>query len=997
MMPAKQEVLPVLEQMPIQFSHRVIMSCIEEIKLRGLRHPHLFRNPFHGASVEAALSMLAHPQKAHLFSVKMMRIDTVAGLLTTALSRTYPPLLPPHIQEMFQNPNGRFFFELLGMLPELNRYLFVEILDVCCALVDNQQHNQISHSKLAVFPGSCCFGLNEYMPNWDTRYLMSADLRRFSSAFYHAIYAYREERDLTEVELQGKLEQRARVMEMERQGALEREHGYRGAQAILRMEARIAQGLPAESPTTMREISLYSDRKEKVVADDAISLFDMELDDGEEGVARVPDLDCVAEMDEEESEEEEENVQLVLKDLRRSKSVASLGGSRYENQPRSSTPLGMSPASGPNAAAASSGYLPQQRNQQQQYHQQQYHPQNGYLSPTSSAMSTSPMSPTHGASLLSRSNTLARSVSLKFHPVSPGDIFGISQRAVEKRELEGFLAAARTTITQKKVVSRKRSMQRRQMSKMRTLAGVEPHKTTIRAPMPPATMPAARRQQRDGSHATATPSSDSQAMLPPPSATIAASILRRKRSKEIRKALADYLDKGLTFDEALQAREADLKKQKRKAKRAQQKALAKAEAEREAAAAVAIADAISQRGWNHGGEASKTDLTEEEAEILEAFDYLSDAEFQEFMDLAGLTMEDVQAIRDRSVAMSVSKVAEDIVKGPVHVPVAAAVAAALADEDVVVPRAAYNNDSSSSSLEGDDEEMLIRHQHRRRQMSTVPEMSTSSGPRVEPRPFKIPHMTSMDLLFKHASVVGDANLRLYPTRPSSPTISDYESDSMHGGLLSRAASVMRKHHHVSGDCDDDEDEESNKSPALASISAAALRYSMPSSGAAMPSIPYSTRPVSKTIPYASAPVQINHRQEPQEMVLNAPQQQMNNHQHHKQLQNVAATAVAASIPALIPSASSQVGQFEFQTVADYSDEEDVYYEEEESVVVFVPGYQQQTAPVVQQVEETEEEAELRELLESMSEEERSEFLRLSHQDTPIMSNSMSQGVLVGGR
>lgn len=31
----QQEVLPVLEQMPIQFSHRVIMSCIEEIKLRG--------------------------------------------------------------------------------------------------------------------------------------------------------------------------------------------------------------------------------------------------------------------------------------------------------------------------------------------------------------------------------------------------------------------------------------------------------------------------------------------------------------------------------------------------------------------------------------------------------------------------------------------------------------------------------------------------------------------------------------------------------------------------------------------------------------------------------------------------------------------------------------------------------------------------------------------------------------------------------------------------
>lgn len=51
--------------------------------------------------------MFANPRKNHLFSVKMMRIDTVAGLLTTALSRTYPPLIPVHIQEMFQNPSGK--------------------------------------------------------------------------------------------------------------------------------------------------------------------------------------------------------------------------------------------------------------------------------------------------------------------------------------------------------------------------------------------------------------------------------------------------------------------------------------------------------------------------------------------------------------------------------------------------------------------------------------------------------------------------------------------------------------------------------------------------------------------------------------------------------------------------------------------------------------------------------------------------------------------------
>ncbi|KAH7036615.1 hypothetical protein BKA57DRAFT_176709 [Linnemannia elongata] len=965
----QQEVLPVLEQMPIQFSHRVIMSCIEEIKLRGLRHPHLFRNAFHGPSVEAALSMLANPQKAHLFSVKMMRIDTVAGLLTTALSRTYPPLLPPHIQEMFQNPNGRFFFELLGMLPELNRYLFVEILDVCCALVDQQKHNQISHSKLAVFPGSCCFGLNEYKPNWDTRYLMSADLRRFSSAFYHAIYAYREERDLTEEELQGKLEQRARVMEMERQAALEREHGYRGAQAILRMEARIAQGLPAESPTTMREISLYSDRKEKVVADDAISLFDMELDDGEEGVARVPDLDRVAEEDEE-SEEEEENVQLVLKDLRRSKSVASLGGSKYENQPRSLTSSAGSPGSISTAPTSVGPSSPRHLAQHKQYYQQ-----NGYLSPTSSAMPTSPLSPTHGASLLSRSNTLARSVSLKFHPVSPGDIFGISQRAVEKRELEGFLAVARTTITRKKVASRKRSMQRRQMSKMRTLTGAEPLKTSTAIHAVP-TMPATRRQRVRNQ--TAPSLVDGQVVSPQvfASSTVAASVLRRERSKKTRKALADYLAKGMTFDEALQAREVDVKKQKRKEKHAQQKALAKAEAEREAAAAAAIADAISQRGWNHGGDSSATELTEEETEILEAFDYLSDAEFQEFMGLACLTMEDVQMIRDKSVALSVSKVAEDIVKNPV--------------EEVIVPVVApipYNNGSESASEE-DDEEIVFNHQ-RRRQASMVAELASAPAmaddTRVEPRPFKIPHMTSIDMLFKHASVVGDANLRLYPTRPSSPTISDYESDSMHGGLLSRAASVMRKHH-TSADCDDDEDEDVTSPP----FSAASLRRSMHSATGGVPSFPYATRPISKQAPYVAAPTHNNYRQEPQEMVLNAPQQQINNHTH-KQLQTVAATVIAAPAPAPV---HVPLDQFQFETVDDYSDE-DEYYEEEEEIMVFVPGQQQQMQQqvVVEAKEETEEEAELRELLESMSEEERSEFLRLSHQDSAM---PIAHGVLVGG-
>ncbi|KAF9181884.1 hypothetical protein BGZ51_004311 [Haplosporangium sp. Z 767] len=913
----KADTMPVLDLMPIQFSHRVIMSCIEEIKLRGLRHPHLFRNAFHVRSVEAALSALANPHKNHLFSVKMMRIDTVAGLLTTALSRTYPPLIPPHIQEMFQNPQGRFFFELLGMLPELNRYLFVEILDLCCAIVDQQAYNQISHSKLAVFPGSCCFGLNEYMPNWDTRYLMSADLRKFSGAFYHAIYAYRDERDLTEEELQHKLDTRARILEQERITALERQHGYKGAQAILRMEARIAQGLPAESPNVMKEISLYADRKEKVVADDAISILDIQLDDDEDGVSKVPDLDLVVEEPEPE-EEEVENVQLVLRDLRRSVSVASLGSSRFENQPR------------PSISTVFSSNVNEMTSPTIQA--------NGYLSPISPS---SPRSPVPFASLLSRSNTIARSVSLKLHPVSPGDIFGISQRAVEKRELEGFLAVARTVKT-RKTRSRKRSLQQRQLRKMQALASLNRNQTrssTLASDMTPAKSSRIIRRGHRTLHPHSTIASSAHSPL-------TAADLRRERAKKFRKELEVYQAQGLLLEEAIEARETDLKKQKRRERRAKQAALAKADAEREAAAAAAVADAIAHHGL---GSTEGAELTMEETEILEAFDYLCDAEFAEFMELAGLTLEDVENIRAKAAALSLSKVTQDIqstnanpeIERVIQV-LESVVTQSEDDEEAPIPEIKQSFDEA---------EDLVEPAH----LQNAP-----SDARSQAHVSKLRHMTSMDMLFKHASVIGDGNLRLYPTRPSSPTISDYESDSMHGGLLSRAASVMRRRTADEGDdTGDDRDFEDEEIPCVPTI-----RHSIATS------IPYTAKPTlaTKTVPYSMAPIQSPRMEDHQDMVFTAPQQQMNNHQHRVEVQ--AAKQQAALMQAPTNSA------FEFETIEDY-----VIDEEDEEVL------QMQI-----KVEETEEEAELRELLESMSEEERSEFLRLSSQED--MPASMAQRVLV---
>ncbi|KAG0038939.1 hypothetical protein BGZ82_010324 [Podila clonocystis] len=864
--------MPV-DLMPIAFSHRVIMSCIEEIKLRGLRHPQLFRNVFHQPSVEASLSMFANPRKNHLFSVKMMRIDTVAGLLTTALSRTYPPLIPVHIQEMFQNPNGRFFFELLGMLPELNRYLFVEILDLCCALVDNQRFNQISHSKLAVFPGSCCFGLNEFMPNWDTRYLMSADLKRFSSAFYHAIYAYREERDLTEKQLQQKLDTRERILEEQRIDALERQHGYQGAQAILRMEARIAQGLPAESPNKMKEISLYADRREKVVADDAISVLDIELDDED---AAVPNLDAVQE-EEEEEEEEEESVQLVISDLRRSKSVASLGSSRYENQDRLGTALGFSGSS--NATSPALSYT----------------------------NSTRPSSP------LSRSNTIARygSMSLRLHPVSPGDIFGISQRAVERKELETFMAVARTVKTRKSGQNKKKTMQQRQQSKLRSLARLA-SQDVINKSLNIVRRPRLHPQPQTNTTQTAS--------------------IRRERAKVLRIELEPYLARGLSFEEATEVRSEDLKKQKRRERRAKKAALAKEEAAREAAVAAAAAAAVAAL---KDMATQNEELSMEEAEILEAFDYLTDDEFEEFMALAGLTSEDVDKIRFKAAALSLVKVTNDIQNtSPVQVHTQIPMAPG---PDVVPQEDNHRHDDS------DSDDSIASHEYSHDGDSTdISEFSGKDNLRVPTerdsgRPFNIPHMTSMDMLFKHANAVGDANLRLYPTRPSSPDMSDYGSEIGHGGLLSRAASVMAVRFKDEVEDEDDEEVGSVASEQEQEGQSVVLARSM--------DVPVAIHKAS----YVSSEYQGR-------VMLDVPQQQVNNHLHRLSIQS--RQALIASLPS--PPIAARPSQFSFETVVYEVEDKD----DEQAM----------------SQEEDEEAAELRELLESMTETERAEFLRLSKPD-----------------
>src|SRR5690606_37174660 len=54
------------------------------------------------------------------------------------------------------------------------------------------------------------------------------------------------------------------------------------------------------------------------------------------------------------------------------------------------------------------------------------------------------------------------------------------------------------------------------------------------------------------------------------------------------------------------------------------------------------------------------EITPEEQEILEAFEYLSDKEFNEFIGLVGLTRSDVDRLRAKAGASALKRVTRDI-------------------------------------------------------------------------------------------------------------------------------------------------------------------------------------------------------------------------------------------------------------------------------------------------------------------------------------------------
>ncbi|KAF8983486.1 hypothetical protein BGZ46_010161 [Entomortierella lignicola] len=726
-----------IDLFPIEFSRKIIMSCIDEIRLRGLKHKHLFRNPFYSPSVESILTLLLDPKKCHLFSVKMMRIDTVGGLLTTMISRTYPSLIPPELHDLFQTPNGYFCFELLRMLPEINRLLVVEILNLCCDLVDNQLDNLVSCSKLSVYPGSCCFGLNEVMPTWDTRYLLASNVTLYSEAFYHIIYGYCDERYLSDEELEQKRIKRNKVLADERREALELLYGLVGAHDILKREARIAKGLPPDSPelpelpSDVKVVSLYADRSERVVADDAISVLNIQLDD-------KPDSQKLDKV-QGNTNEDEENIESVLADLRKSVSVATLG-SRFT-----------APVSKSIYSASTTSRFAVRR-------------------------STAPIPASHSSIQrpgFVRAKTSARfgSIAQNIFPVSPSDIFGTSRHAIARRELQDFLSVARTNKRRRSVVSKRIKQLRLQHKRLRNFSvynsvfsGTDSSlQTTSKVPICAVQRVRdvhTRQRHLHGAHP------QTHALLLKTNFS-AAQGLRRERTRQLRKDIEIYQSRGLSAEEAIVQREADIKKRKRREKRARAEALARAEAAAQAKLEMEAAVAEARR---------KENVTMEEAEILEAFDYLTDEEFKEFMTLAGLTMQDVERIREKAAKAALDKITKDIQSADNS-------KSTLKTETGHTPEPTTNHGNPVIAINPD----LTNTDPTILQATFGDGYSNNAvlepAGRQKDRPNSISHMTSMDLLLRNANMIGDSNLRCYPIQPSTDV-------SLQGGHQPQTVEVL---------------------------------------------------------------------------------------------------------------------------------------------------------------------------------------------------------------
>ncbi|KAF9944868.1 hypothetical protein BGZ70_004260, partial [Mortierella alpina] len=422
-----------------------------------------------------------------------------------------------------------------------------------------------------------------------------------------------------------------------------------------------------------------------------------------------------------------------------------------------------------------------------------------------------------------------------------------------------------------------------------------------------------------------------------------------------RQGIEVYQARGISVEDATKEYQHDLKKQRRREKRARQAAgqarvAARKQASLEASAsAAAVAAKLEESSSSMSGH---QDVTMEEAE---------------FMTLAGLTMKDVNRIRDKAAAVALNQVTMEI--------------QTLADAEIErlaisqpppppPPTTLFKNDHSDDR-DGAAAIQTSRTPHLmtdKKPARTTFESETSrddtshaaattttaastivvhedlKSSKKGQRPLSISHMTSMDFLLKHTTVIADGNLRCYPTQPPPPSPPPTRADptnastitaaatavpqTAYGGLLSLAATSFM----AAGDKGVNAERRSEESNASSTETAV-------------------------------------------EGVITTPDR----------MNHTPTTTTATKAPSFAATAAVMIPQeriFEFETVSDDQESDD---DDELDYLQVDPSADppiRVTDDKHTEVEEDDEEAaELRELLESMTEEERSEFLRLSRSET----------------
>ncbi|KAG0352749.1 hypothetical protein BG005_007849 [Podila minutissima] len=187
-----------------EFVYRTIILCADEIRSRGLTHSNIFYNPSPKKTISAMIALLTDQERADLYPIQCLRIDTVANLMLNLLSQMSNPVIPYAVMEFYfkhgastpsspsvpissvsgggsvssiiESTHPRFppipplpslmhspkfassavawsrqYFDLplfLDSLPSLNRVILLEVLHLCAEILNHQIYNNLTMGRL---------------------------------------------------------------------------------------------------------------------------------------------------------------------------------------------------------------------------------------------------------------------------------------------------------------------------------------------------------------------------------------------------------------------------------------------------------------------------------------------------------------------------------------------------------------------------------------------------------------------------------------------------------------------------------------------------------------------------------------------------------------------------------------------------------------------------------------------------------------------------------